>query len=155
MQVGDPRWREKPCHTATWHGLRLSAGRQASHATRLGLNPRGQVSVTFGDLRRQQITGFRQERQHARSTLPVREGKGERVSGREDENVHLSTRQQQALAGLARGLTFREIASELDISVRTVRMHCDMLRVKLHVDRCRQAPQAYRDATGDDPVRYA
>jgi DNA-binding CsgD family transcriptional regulator len=42
------------------------------------------------------------------------------------------------------GLTDVEAAAQLGISPRTVRMHADVLRVKLGVSRRRQLPLAYR-----------
>ena len=42
------------------------------------------------------------------------------------------------------GLTEAEAAEQLGISPRTVRMHADVLRVKLGVSRRRQLPLAYR-----------
>jgi DNA-binding CsgD family transcriptional regulator len=56
------------------------------------------------------------------------------------------------MALVAAGLTGGEIARELEISPRTVRMHCDALRVKLGVPKRRLIPAAYRAITGDDPL---
>jgi DNA-binding CsgD family transcriptional regulator len=78
------------------------------------------------------------------------------MSGIQSErSVPLTVRQRQVLSGLARGMTAQEIAVELSISPRTVRMHRDMLRSKLAVQRCREIPQAYREATGADPSAAA
>ena len=66
--------------------------------------------------------------------------------------VALSPRQHQVLILVAAGLTGGEIARELSISSRTVRMHCDALRVKLGVPKRRLLPAAYRAITGEDPL---
>jgi DNA-binding CsgD family transcriptional regulator len=66
--------------------------------------------------------------------------------------VALSPRQHQVMALVADGLTGGEIARELEISPRTVRMHCDVLRVKLGVPKRRLIPAAYRAITGEDPL---
>jgi DNA-binding CsgD family transcriptional regulator len=55
-----------------------------------------------------------------------------------DERVVLSLRQGQVLALVADGLTDAEIAMELGIAPRTVRMHVDVLRSKFGVARRRQ-----------------
>jgi DNA-binding CsgD family transcriptional regulator len=65
--------------------------------------------------------------------------------------VSLSWRQRQVLVGVAAGRTNAEIARELEISPRTVRMHCDALKVKLGVRKRRLLPAAYRAITGLDP----
>lgn len=67
------------------------------------------------------------------------------------QTVQLSLRQRQVLALLAAGMTDTEIASQLAISPRTARMHCDALRAKLGVPKRRLVPAAYRRLTGDDP----
>jgi two-component system, NarL family, nitrate/nitrite response regulator NarL len=67
-------------------------------------------------------------------------------------NIALSRRQQQVLVLVAAGLTGAEIARELSISPRTVRMHCDVLKVKLGVQKRRLIPAAYRALTGHDPM---
>ena len=66
--------------------------------------------------------------------------------------VVLSPRQQQVLRLVAAGLTGGEIAHELSISPRTVRMHCDALKSKLGVPKRRLIPAAYRALTGEDPM---
>jgi DNA-binding NarL/FixJ family response regulator len=44
----------------------------------------------------------------------------------------------------------RQVAMRLGISARTARAHADIVRQKLGVDRRRQIPLAYREATGAD-----
>ena len=61
-------------------------------------------------------------------------------------------RQLQVVALLAAGCSAEEIAMSLGISARTVRMHCDTLRVKLQVRRRRQIPAAFAWRTGIDPL---
>jgi len=68
-------------------------------------------------------------------------------------SVSLSRRQRQVLARVAAGRTNAEIAGELAISPRTVRMHCDALKMKLGVPKRRLIPAAYRAITGQDPFR--
>lgn len=65
--------------------------------------------------------------------------------------VSLSPRQRQVLVRVAAGCTNAEIAGELTISPRTVRMHCDALKLKLGVPKRRLIPAAYRTITGQDP----
>jgi DNA-binding CsgD family transcriptional regulator len=66
--------------------------------------------------------------------------------------LHLTRRQQQMVGCVAAGMTESEIAAHLAISPRTVRMHCDVVRVRLAVERRRQIPAAYREITGRDPL---
>lgn len=47
--------------------------------------------------------------------------------------AHLSQREREVLACLAKNLSYKEIATELDISVETVRRHCHNIYEKLHV----------------------
>jgi DNA-binding CsgD family transcriptional regulator len=65
--------------------------------------------------------------------------------------VRLSARQHEVARGVAEGMTDAEIAERLGISPRTVRMHCDALRVRLGVSHRRQIPYAYRMILGADP----
>jgi len=62
-------------------------------------------------------------------------------------------RQREIVELLAAGCSNEEIAERLSISPRTVKAHCDSLRVKLGVNRRRQIPIAYRIHTGDDPLQ--
>lgn len=63
---------------------------------------------------------------------------------------HLSARQVEVLALIARGRTDREIAFGLGISPRTVRMHVDALKLKLRVQRRRDLFVTYHDLGGVD-----
>ena len=65
--------------------------------------------------------------------------------------ISLSWRQRQVLVRVAAGRTNAEIASELAISPRTVRMHSDALKLKLGAPKRRLIPAAYRAITGEDP----
>jgi DNA-binding CsgD family transcriptional regulator len=65
-------------------------------------------------------------------------------SGVEASAVRLSPRQQQVLDLLAEGCTDAEIARELGISARTVRMHVDALRAKFGVTHRRRLLAIYR-----------
>lgn len=64
--------------------------------------------------------------------------------GASERPIRLTARQSQVLGLIAEGLTDAEAADHLGISPRTVRMHADVLRVKLGVARRRQLPTAYR-----------
>jgi DNA-binding NarL/FixJ family response regulator len=52
--------------------------------------------------------------------------------------AELTPRECQVLAGLARGLTTREIAWELYISPKTVEMHCANIKEKKNLANIRQ-----------------
>jgi DNA-binding NarL/FixJ family response regulator len=65
--------------------------------------------------------------------------------------LRFSTRQLQVVGMIAAGLSNDEIGSRLTISARTVRMHSDVLRIKLGVNHRRQIPGMYRLLTGNDP----
>jgi DNA-binding CsgD family transcriptional regulator len=64
----------------------------------------------------------------------------------------LTLRQREVVQLIASGLSNQEVAGRLGISERTVRAHCDALRRKLHCERRRHIPLAYREATGSDPM---
>lgn len=68
------------------------------------------------------------------------------------QNISLTHRQAEVLALVSAGLTDTEIAGVLEISPRTARMHCDVLRRKLGVTKRRLIPLAYRTLTGHDPL---
>jgi DNA-binding CsgD family transcriptional regulator len=65
--------------------------------------------------------------------------------------ARVTPRQREIVALIAAGLTDAEIAEELGISARTVRAHCEALRVRLGVRRRREIPLGFRLATGEDP----
>jgi DNA-binding CsgD family transcriptional regulator len=56
----------------------------------------------------------------------------------------LSPRQHEVIGLIALGMTDREIALELSISPRTVRMHSEAIRHKLGVTRRRHIVPTYR-----------
>jgi ATP/maltotriose-dependent transcriptional regulator MalT len=64
----------------------------------------------------------------------------------------ITERQRQVVELVAAGLSNQEIGEQLQISPRTVKAHCDVLRQKLGVSRRRQIPVAYRLLTGQDPL---
>lgn len=64
---------------------------------------------------------------------------------------HLTERQIEVVRLIARCFTVAEIGQALDISPRTAKAHCDVLRQKLGVDRTRDIPAAYARIHGDDP----
>jgi DNA-binding NarL/FixJ family response regulator len=68
-----------------------------------------------------------------------------------DVEARFTTRQRQVVELIARGCSNVEIADRLGISPRTAKAHADVLRTKLAVQRRRQIPAAFRDATGEDP----
>jgi DNA-binding CsgD family transcriptional regulator len=61
-------------------------------------------------------------------------------------------RQREVVRLIAAGCSNDEIGDRLNISPRTAKAHCDVLRQKLGVMRRRQIPIAYRTQTGDDPL---
>jgi DNA-binding CsgD family transcriptional regulator len=69
---------------------------------------------------------------------------GGAIAMREEARIRLSIRQSQVLSLIVDGLTDAEAAALLGISPRTVRMHADVLRMKLGVSRRRQLPLAFR-----------
>ena len=52
-------------------------------------------------------------------------------------------------------MTDAEIAKRLRISPRTARMHCDVLRTRLRVEKRRQIPYAYHLLLGSEPFEMA
>jgi DNA-binding CsgD family transcriptional regulator len=89
----------------------------------------------------------------ARSACASRRSAADRLQGAtlgEQIVPHLSERQFQVLRLVARGRTDREIAQDLNISPRTVRMHIDALRLKLKVERRRDLFVTYRGLGGAD-----
>lgn len=67
--------------------------------------------------------------------------RGEELTPREDDVLRL----------IAAGLSNKEIASELDISVNTVQVHARHVFEKLHVRSRVEAAMLYRDAHAEDP----
>jgi DNA-binding CsgD family transcriptional regulator len=72
-----------------------------------------------------------------------------------EDALRLTQRQREVIASIANGHTDVEIAALLSISPRTVRAHCDRLRMKLEVRRRREIPAAFRRLTGSDPMDAA
>jgi len=68
------------------------------------------------------------------------------------DTASITPRQRQVIRLIAEGLSNEELGVELGISPRTAKAHCDVLRMKLGVQRRRQIPLAYRLLTGDDPL---
>jgi DNA-binding CsgD family transcriptional regulator len=64
----------------------------------------------------------------------------------------ITLRQREVVALIAAGCSNDEVGVRLGISPRTVKAHCDTLRVKLGVRRRRQIPMAFRLITGEDPL---
>jgi len=58
---------------------------------------------------------------------------------------HLSEREAQVLAALARGLLYKEIAAQLEISENTVRTYVKRIYEKLHVQTRTEAVAKFRD----------
>lgn len=63
----------------------------------------------------------------------------------------LTDRQVEIIKLLARGFTHQKIGETLDISPRTAKAHCDVLRHKLKVEKGREIPAAYFEQTGVSP----
>ncbi|NNC87195.1 MAG: response regulator transcription factor [Akkermansiaceae bacterium] len=68
-----------------------------------------------------------------------------------EQAVNLSRRESQILSILADGLSNKEIAHELDISVETVRVHLRNIYEKLHVRSRLEAAMKYRDSLEKRP----
>ena len=63
--------------------------------------------------------------------------------GKEGSHSQLSPRQQAVLDGLAKGWTYKQLASELNISVDTIRTHIRHIYEKLHVQSRTEAVAKY------------
>jgi DNA-binding NarL/FixJ family response regulator len=61
-------------------------------------------------------------------------------------------RQRQVVQLIAEGCSNVEIAERLGVSPRTAKAHSDILRSKLGVEKRRQIPLAFKDATGVNPL---
>lgn len=68
-----------------------------------------------------------------------------------DTPPRITPRQRQVIELIAAGYSNNEIATELWITPRTAKAHCDRLRERLGVDKRRQIPVAYYRLTGNDP----
>jgi DNA-binding NarL/FixJ family response regulator len=67
------------------------------------------------------------------------------------DRPHFTPRQLQLIHLLARGLDSSEIAAELGITERTVKAHCDLIRLKMGLSSRIKIPATYREMTGIDP----
>jgi DNA-binding CsgD family transcriptional regulator len=70
-----------------------------------------------------------------------------------DSDTRFTERQREVVRLIAAGCSNLEIAQQLGVSPRTAKAHSDILRMKLRVSRRRQIPVAYRQLTGDDPLK--
>ena len=70
-----------------------------------------------------------------------------------DSDTRFTERQREVVRLIAAGCSNLEIAQQLGVSPRTAKAHSDILRMKLRVSRRRQIPAAYRQLTGDDPLK--
>jgi DNA-binding CsgD family transcriptional regulator len=69
------------------------------------------------------------------------------------EKEQFTPRQLQVIQLIAEGCSNAEIAERLGISPRTAKAHSDILRTKLRVTRRRHIPLAFRNATGESPLK--
>ena len=67
------------------------------------------------------------------------------------DEIRLTPRQHEVARLIATGRSNAEIARELGLSPRTVKMHVTALRDRLGVAHRRQVPLAYLRATGKSP----
>lgn len=65
--------------------------------------------------------------------------------------LRFTARQRQIVRLIAEGLTAREIGERTGLAARTAKHHADVLREKLGVERRRDVPAAYYEATGTYP----
>jgi DNA-binding NarL/FixJ family response regulator len=63
--------------------------------------------------------------------------------GKEEKHGQLSPREQAVLDGLAKGWTYKQLASELDISIDTIRTYIRRIYEKLHVQSRTEAVAKY------------
>jgi DNA-binding NarL/FixJ family response regulator len=68
------------------------------------------------------------------------------------EGARFTERQRQVVQLIAEGCSNIEIAERLGVSPRTAKAHSDILRSKLGVEKRRQIPLAFKDATGVNPL---
>jgi DNA-binding NarL/FixJ family response regulator len=68
----------------------------------------------------------------------------QKTAGKKSEaQPQLSPREQAVLDGLAKGWTYKQLASELDISVDTIRTYIRRIYEKLHVQSRTEAVAKY------------
>jgi RNA polymerase sigma factor (sigma-70 family) len=67
----------------------------------------------------------------------------QKTSPRAAGETHLSPREQGVLDCLARGLTYKQIADQLGISIETIRTHLKRIYHKLHVQSRTEAVAKY------------
>ena len=72
-----------------------------------------------------------------------------------ETSLDMTERQREIVGLIAHGCSNDEVGQRLGISPRTVKAHCDTLRLKLGAPRRRYIPAAYRALTGDDPWELA
>lgn len=60
-----------------------------------------------------------------------------------ERQVHLSPREQTVLECLAKGLTYKQIAGQLQISIDTIRTYLRRIYEKLHVQSRTEAVAKY------------
>jgi len=68
---------------------------------------------------------------------------------------NLTPREQQILELLSRGFAYKQMASELDLSMGTIQTHISRIYRKLHVNCRTDAVMKYLDATGSSPNTFA
>jgi len=61
----------------------------------------------------------------------------------DDEKTHLSSREQMVLDCLAKGLTYKQTADQLTVSIDTIRTHIRRIYEKLHVQSRTEAVAKY------------
>lgn len=76
------------------------------------------------------------------------------MEGTSETGLGITERQREVVGLIAYGLSNDEVGRRLGISPRTVKAHCDTLRLKLGVPRRRQIPAAFRMLTGEDPLAW-
>ena len=67
------------------------------------------------------------------------------------DGLDLTLRERQVIDGIADGLSYEEIARQLGISSRTVKLFATRLMNRFGVDRARRLPRAYYQAIGVAP----
>jgi DNA-binding NarL/FixJ family response regulator len=67
----------------------------------------------------------------------------------------LTPREQQILELLSRGFAYKQMASELNLSMGTIQTHISRIYKKLHVNCRTEAVMKYLDATGSSPHTFA